>query len=101
MSGNEMDALVERATARLESLESSLGALEQIRARFATKDGAVTAEVDGHGALVGLWLDESISEMPAKDVSKLITWAGQQAAQLAGAERSRIIESLNSSFRTR
>ncbi|WP_235916297.1 YbaB/EbfC family nucleoid-associated protein [Antrihabitans cavernicola] len=94
-----MDALVEAANAKLEHLETSLGALQQIRARFATKDGAVTAEVDGNGALTGLWLDESISEMSAKDVSKLITWASHQAAQLTGVERGKILESLNSTFR--
>lgn len=94
-----MDRLVDRATATLESLESSIESIDRIRARFTTKDGVVTAEVDGHGALTGLWLDDSISEMSPKDVGMLITWASQQAAQKAGEERSKILESVNSSFR--
>ena len=95
---SEMDALIEGAQAKLEHLETALEAMEKVNARFTTDDGVVTAQVDGNGALTGLWLDESITNMPASQVGPLITWAGQQAAQQAAEQRAQIVERLNAGF---
>lgn len=94
----EMDALVNQATEKLEHLEEALDSLQKIRARYSTDDGSVTADVDGNGALVGLWLDESITEKAAKDVGELITAASQQAAQLAAQKRAEVLDRLNAAF---
>lgn len=94
----EMDALVNQATEKLEHLEEALDSMQKVRARYSTKDGSVTAEVDGNGALVSLWLDESITEKPAKDVGELITAASQQAAQLAAEKRAEVLDRLNAAF---
>lgn len=94
----EMDALVNQATEKLEHLEEALDSLQKVRARFSADDGSVTAEVDGNGALVGLWLDESITEKTAKDVGELITSASQQAALLASEKRAAVLDRLNAAF---
>ncbi len=94
----EMDALVNQATEKLEHLEEALDSLQKIRARHSTDDGSVTADVDGNGALVGLWLDESITEKAAKDVGELITAASQEAAQLAAQKRAEVLDRLNAAF---
>lgn len=94
----QMDALVASATAKLEHLEAALDSLQKLRARFTAPDGVVTAEVDGNGALVGLWLDETISAMSPKDVGAAITQACQHAAGLAGQRRAEVLSRLNEAF---
>ena len=95
---NKMDALVDGAQQKLEHLETALDAMQTISARFTTDDGVVTAQVDGNGALTGLWFDESITNMQAKDVGPLITWAGHQAAVKAAEQRAKIVARLNEGF---
>ncbi|QIS17929.1 YbaB/EbfC family nucleoid-associated protein [Nocardia terpenica] len=94
----EMDALVAAATEKLEALEAALYGLKQVRGRHTTEDGAVRVEVDSDGALVALDLAESVTSRPPSEVSQLIIWACQQAAQDAGAQRSEVVSKLNSSF---
>lgn len=93
-----MDALVADATAKLEHLETALEALQQLRERYTTRDGAITAEVDGHGALTGLWLDESVATLAAKEVGPAITQACQEAAARAGVRRAAVLTELNRAF---
>ncbi len=94
----EMDALVKSATDRLESLEEALDGLQKIRAVYTSDDGKVEASVDGNGALVGLWLAESITQTPAAEVGPLITAACHRAAAQAGEERAKVIGKLNTAF---
>lgn len=93
-----MDALVTGVTNQLEALEAALYDLKRIRGRFSSEDGSVTAEVDGEGALVGLWLAESVTSRPTAEVSQSILYACGRAAAEAGAQRSRIVARLNESF---
>lgn len=93
-----MDALVARATRRLEDLESALHGLRQVRGRAASFDGLVTAEVDGDGALIDLQLAEPVTTLPAADIGPLITRTCADAARAAAEQRARIIESLNGAF---
>ncbi|MFI6870009.1 YbaB/EbfC family nucleoid-associated protein [Nocardia sp. NPDC050406] len=97
MSG-EMDGLVRGVTDQLEALEAALYELKRIRGRFRSEDGSVTAEVDGEGALTGLWLAESVTARQPAEVSQLILWACARAAEEAGSQRSRIVARLNESF---
>ncbi|SUA77025.1 Uncharacterised protein [Nocardia otitidiscaviarum] len=93
-----MDALVTGVTNQLEALEAALYDLKRVRGRFAAEDGSVTAEVDGDGALTGLWLAESMTSRPPSEVAESILWACGRAAAEAGAQRSRIVARLNESF---
>lgn len=94
----EMDALVAGATRKLEALEAALYGLKQVRGRFSTEDGMVTAEVDSDGALVNLQLTESVTALPPAEAAQLIIWACRQAAEDAGGRRSEVVAALNESF---
>ncbi|MEU2032195.1 YbaB/EbfC family nucleoid-associated protein [Nocardia amamiensis] len=94
----EMDALVASATQKLEALEAALYGLGQVRGRFTSEDGAVGVEVNSDGALVGLTLAESVTSLPPAEVGQLIVWACRQAAEDAGAQRSKVVATLNESF---
>lgn len=94
----EMDALVAGATRKLEALEAALYGLEQVRGRFGTEDGMVTAEVDSDGALVSLQLTEAVTALPPAEAAQLIIWACRQAAEDAGGQRSEVVAALNESF---
>lgn len=77
----EMDALVAGATQKLEALEAALYGLKQVRGRFTTEDGMVSAEVNSDGALVALSLAETVTSLPPAEVAQLIIWACRQAAE--------------------
>ncbi|TLF82283.1 YbaB/EbfC family nucleoid-associated protein [Nocardia cyriacigeorgica] len=94
----EMDALVAGATQKLEALEAALYGLKQVRGRFTTEDGMVSAEVNSDGALVALSLAETVTSLPPAEVSQLIIWACRQAAEDAGGQRSNVVAALNESF---
>ena len=65
---NPMDTLVARATDRLAELEHALHDLAQVRGRYTSPDGLVTALVDGNGPLVELHLAERITTLPARSI---------------------------------
>ncbi|MGV9834434.1 YbaB/EbfC family nucleoid-associated protein [Nocardia niigatensis] len=94
----ELDALVGGINDKLETLEATLHALSRIRGRCSSEDGSVTAEVDGDGALTGLWLADSVTSHAPAEVSRLILWACRRAAAEATAQRSRIVARLNDSL---
>ncbi|BCK58318.1 YbaB/EbfC family nucleoid-associated protein [Nocardia wallacei] len=94
----EMDALVARATDKLEALEAALYGLQHVRGRYTAEDDSVTVEVDSSGALVALELAETVTSRPPAEVGQLIIWACQQAAQDAGAQRSEVVGKLNAAF---
>jgi DNA-binding protein YbaB len=94
----EMDALVASATDKLEALEAALYGLKQVHGRFSTEDGMVSVEVNSEGALVGLTLAESVTTLAPAEVGQLIVWACRQATEDAGAQRSKVVATLNESF---
>ncbi|MEV6771471.1 YbaB/EbfC family DNA-binding protein [Nocardia sp. NPDC051030] len=94
----EMDALVNGVAEQLEALEATLYGLGKVRGRFTSDDRSVSAEVDGNGALTGLWLAESVTSRPPAEVSQLILWACGQAAALASAQRAEVVAGLNRSL---
>ncbi|MGX1806508.1 YbaB/EbfC family nucleoid-associated protein [Nocardia sp. NPDC055321] len=93
-----MDALVNDVATRLDALETALDGLSRVRGRFGSPDGSVTAEVDGEGALTGLWLAESVTTRPPADVARLILWACGEAAAAASARRATVLARLNAAI---
>ncbi|WP_330183219.1 YbaB/EbfC family nucleoid-associated protein [Nocardia sp. NBC_01503] len=94
----EMDALVNGVTNQLEALETALAGLRGVRGRFTSADRSVSAEVDGDGALTGLWLAESVTTRPPAEVAQLILWASREAAARATAQRAEVLAGLNESL---
>ncbi|WP_405133369.1 YbaB/EbfC family nucleoid-associated protein [Nocardia sp. NBC_01388] len=94
----QMNALVSAVADRLEALEATLYELGRVRGQFTSDDRSVTAEVDGDGALTGLWLAESVTARPPAEVSQLVLWACQQAAAQASAQRAEALARLHESI---
>lgn len=95
-----MDAIVGRAYAQVELLEGALSGLQDIKARVSSKNDEVTAEVDGNGTLVGLWMNDSITTLDARTVSTLVTQTAQAAAAKASEQRMQVLTQLQGSFET-
>ena len=93
-----MDAIVGRATEQVNLLEEALAGLQSITARAASESDQVTAEVDGNGALTGLWMDDSISSLDARTLAAMITSTTQEAARLATEQRTRVMTALQDGF---
>lgn len=98
MSESQMDAIVGRATAQVNLLEDALAGLHHIKARATSKDDEVTAEVDGNGTLVGLWMNDSVTKLDARTVATLVTETSQAAATLASEQRMQVLTRLQDSF---
>ncbi|NUS45167.1 MAG: YbaB/EbfC family nucleoid-associated protein [Mycobacteriaceae bacterium] len=94
----EMDALVKSASDKLEALEEALYQIDRIRGVYAAEDGTVEATADGHGALVGLWLSEAVTQKNPKEVGELVVQASQQAVAEAGKLRAQVLAKLNGEF---
>ncbi|MFM1724886.1 MULTISPECIES: YbaB/EbfC family nucleoid-associated protein [Rhodococcus] len=101
MSGRDMDALVERATARLDLLDGALSALHAVRAEAVSDDGRVRVEVDGNGSPTGLWLSDSLQDLDAAVLARAVTHTAHLAAAAAAEERNRITSELFDTFETR
>ncbi|WP_107982920.1 YbaB/EbfC family nucleoid-associated protein [Rhodococcus sp. OK519] len=101
MSGREMDALVDQATARLDVLDGALSALESLRAEVVSDDGHVRVEVDGNGSPTGLWLSDSLLGVDSAALARTITRTAHLAAAAAAEERNRITSGLFDTLATR
>ncbi|OQQ33141.1 hypothetical protein A6410_04010 [Prescottella equi] len=101
MSGREMDAVVERASAQLDLLDGALSALQAVRAEAASEDGRVRVEVDGNGSPTGLWLSDSLQDLDAAVLARTIAHTAHLAAATATEERNRITSELFDTFDAR
>ncbi|AOW94405.1 hypothetical protein BFN03_04135 [Rhodococcus sp. WMMA185] len=93
-----MDAVVGRATEKVNLLEEALSGLQSIKARASSESDQVTAEVDGNGNLTGLWMDDSISTLDARTLAALITSTTHEAARLATEQRAQVMRALQDAF---
>lgn len=90
-----MDALEARVHRQLNLMHDLRDRLAGIRVRETSPDGAVTAEVDGNGALCDLVLAPEVSAMsPAEFESVVVATAGR-AAQLAIARRGDLVDAFH------
>jgi hypothetical protein len=60
-----------------------------------SQDGAVTASVDGNGALVGLSLTSAVAKLSPADFEKALVDTAQAAAYRAFAERAELVTAYN------
>jgi DNA-binding protein YbaB len=84
------DSVVARMAAQrdvMQTLEEEMGS---ISVRVASGDQAVAVEVDGVGALTGLWLGPNAYRRGADDLAQLILDTAHAAAERA-AERARFL----------
>jgi hypothetical protein len=93
-----MDELEARANAQLNSLHDLNERYAAIVVRETSADDLVTVEVDGVGALTGLWLASGANELGATRLGEQIVATSALAAQRAFAKRAVITEEFNESF---
>lgn len=79
-------SLIERVKKQRDLLQSLAEHTAAVSVRVTSRDQSVSAEVDAHGALAGLWLGPSASRLGADVLAKLIVETAQEAARHA-AER--------------
>ncbi|NLU81838.1 YbaB/EbfC family nucleoid-associated protein [Rhodococcus sp. HNM0569] len=99
--GRTVDDIVNRAHDQIALLEDTLAGLDGIRVRVDSEGGEVTAEVDGNGALTGLWMDDAITRLDARAVEALVVSTAAEAARQATERRTKIMAALENGFERR
>lgn len=93
-----MDELEARARAQLDGLREVNEKLAAISVRETSPDDRVTAEVDGVGALTGLWFSPTAHAIGATELGDLVVATASTAAAHAFARRAAVLEDFNESF---
>lgn len=93
-----MDDLEARARAQLDRMHEMNESLNAVSVRETSPDDLVTVEVDGVGALTGLWLADGANELGADRLGEQIVATAALAAQRAFAKRAAITEDFTTSF---
>lgn len=93
-----MDELEARANAQLNSLHDVQERLAAISVRETSPDDLVTVEVDGVGALTGLWLAPGANELGGRRLGDLIVSMSALAAQRAFARQAAITSDFTEAF---
>ncbi|WP_278264912.1 YbaB/EbfC family nucleoid-associated protein [Nocardia sp. AG03] len=90
-----MDELIARVQGQLYRLQDLGEATQRIRARETSPDGAVTATVDGTGALVELEFSAAIGKLGPADFEHVLVDTARAAAYRAYGERAGLITAFN------
>ena len=91
-----MTSLADSLLARIRRQRDLVQAMDEhcqsISARVTSRDGNVSAEADGMGALTGLWLGPGAHKLGADALAKLIVETASAAAQVASARQQYLTE---------
>jgi DNA-binding protein YbaB len=93
------DSLIARMVAQRDLLEELDDRFAAISARVASPDEAVSVEVDGQGAMIGLWLGPHALELDAEALEELIVDTAAAAARDALDHQNRLVDELNDRMR--
>jgi DNA-binding protein YbaB len=91
------DSLIARIVKQRDLVQAMDEHCQSISARVTSRDQNVIVEVDGLGAMTGLWLGPNADKLGPDALSKLIVETAQAAARVA-ADRQKY---LTEEFRTR
>jgi DNA-binding protein YbaB len=83
MTGGPADSLIARIASQRDLVQAMHEHCESISARVTSRDGTVTVEVDGLGAMTGLWLGQLAHRHGADGLAKLIVDTAHAAAKVA------------------
>lgn len=81
------DSLMGRIRKQRDLVQAMDEHCQSISARVTSRDGNVSAEVDGMGAMTGLWLGPAAHKLGADALAKLIVETAGAAAQVATARQ--------------
>ncbi|MFC4124733.1 YbaB/EbfC family nucleoid-associated protein [Nocardia rhizosphaerae] len=90
-----MDELIAKVRGQLYRLQDLAEATNGIRATETSPDGAVTAVVDGSGALVGLEFGTAIGKLGSAEFERVLVATARAAAQRAFGERAELVTAYN------
>jgi DNA-binding protein YbaB len=93
------DSLVARMVAQRDLLQEMDDRSSSISANVASPDESVRVEVDGVGAMTGLWLGPQALELEPEALAKLIVDTATSAAQEALDRQDLLINELNDRLR--
>jgi len=98
-----MSGLVDSVIARVAGQRDLLQALSEhcqsISARVTSRDGSVSVEVDGLGAMTGLWLRSQALKLGPKALAKLIIDTAEAAARVCVDRQNFLIAEFNRRMR--
>ncbi|MFB7877977.1 MULTISPECIES: YbaB/EbfC family nucleoid-associated protein [unclassified Nocardia] len=90
-----MDELIAKVQGQLYRLQDLNEATQDIRAQETSPDGAVTATVDGAGALVGLEFTAAVGKLSPADFERVLVETARAAAHRALGERAELVSAFN------
>ncbi|MGV0815355.1 YbaB/EbfC family nucleoid-associated protein [Mycolicibacterium boenickei] len=77
------DSLISRIRKQRDLVQAMDEHCQSISARVTSRDGNVSVEVDGMGAMTGLWLGPAAHKLGADALAKLVIETAGAAAQVA------------------
>ena len=93
------DSLIERMAAQRDLLQEMDDRCSSISGHATSPDESVSVEVDGLGAMTGLWLEHRALELEPEALAKLIVDTAAAAAQVAINRQNVVVDELNERMR--
>lgn len=98
-----MTGLADSLIARIIKQRNLLQAMDEhgksISARVTSRDGSVSVEVDGLGAMTGMWLGPNVAKLGPDALAKLIIDTAAAAAKVAQDRHASLIKEFNARMR--
>jgi DNA-binding protein YbaB len=92
VNGGLADSVIARIVMQRDLMQAMDEHCKSISARVTSRDKSVSVQVDGIGAMTGLWLGEFAFRNGADALSKLIVETAHAAAQVAQQRQSYLIK---------
>ena len=92
MTGGLADSLLARIGMQRDLMQAMDQHCKSISVRVTSRCGSVSAEVDGLGAMTGLWLGDSAYHKGSEALAKLIVETAGAAAHAAAERQAYLIE---------
>lgn len=100
MTGGLADSVIARIVMQRDLIQAMDEHCRSISARVTTRDRSVSVEVDGLGAITGLWLEEGAYRKGADALAKLIVDTAHAAAKEALDRQSYLLKEFAQRLRT-
>lgn len=95
MNSGLAEAVIARIAMQRDLMSAMHEHCQSISARVTSRDGTVSVEVDGLGAMTGLWLGQHAYRNGAGALAKLIVDTADAAAKVALARQDYLIKEFN------
>lgn len=93
------DSLIDRLVAQRDLLQEMDDRCASISGHATSPDESVSVDVDGRGAMTGLWLEPDALELEPDALAKLIVETAAAAAQVAVNRQNAVVDQLNERMR--